>query len=76
MAIVIKAAGGIVNTNPPSVRTVEIIADSEGDITALGSVVADKYGVNVVPYPGSMAYTADMSVVYQLSPSGTWTKVV
>lgn len=76
MAIVIKAHGGLVNTNPPVVQTVDIIADSEGDITALGNVVVDKYGASVVPFPGSMAYTADMSVVYQLSPSGTWTKVV
>ena len=25
--------------------------------------------------PGSMAWTADMSAVYQLSPSKKWTKV-
>lgn len=73
--IVIKADGGIINSHPPTIQTVEILADAEADIKALGSTIEDKYGVTVVPFPGSMAYTADMSVVYQLSPSGVWTKV-
>lgn len=56
-------------------QEVEIIADAESDITALEEIVDDG-DTKVIPLPGSMAYTADMSVVYQLSPSGVWTKVV
>lgn len=53
----------------------EILADKESEIQALEEVVHDGR-LAVIPTPGSMAYTADMSVVYQLSPSGVWTKVV
>ena len=56
-------------------QEVEIIADAESDISALEEIVDDG-DVKVIPLPGSMAYTADMSVVYQLSPSNVWTKVV
>lgn len=56
-------------------QEVEIIADAESDISSLEEIVDDG-DVKVIPTPGSMAYTADMSVVYQLSPSGVWTKVV
>lgn len=55
-------------------QEVEIIADAESDISTLEEIVDDGT-VKVIPLPGSMAYTADMSVVYQLSPSGVWTKV-
>lgn len=56
-------------------QEVEIIADAESDISSLEEIVDDG-DVKVIPTPGSMAYTADMSAVYQLSPSGVWTKVV
>lgn len=56
-------------------QEVEIIADAENDISSLEEIVDDG-DVKVIPTPGSMAYTADMSAVYQLSPSGVWTKVV
>lgn len=56
-------------------QEVEIIADAESDISNLEEIVDDG-DVKVIPTPGSMAYTADMSAVYQLSPSGVWTKVV
>lgn len=56
-------------------QEVEIIADAESDIASLDEIVDDG-DTKVIPTPGSMAYTADLSVIYQLSPSGVWTKVV
>lgn len=53
----------------------EIIADTEADISGLGETVNDD-GNLFIPAAGSIAYTADMSAVYQYSPSGMWTKVV
>lgn len=53
----------------------EILVDTEEEIAAFNKVVTDGR-VKVIPTPGSMAYTADMSAVYQLSPSYIWTKVV
>lgn len=52
----------------------EILADAESDITGLGKIVDDGR-IAVQPAPGSVAYTADMRAVYQLSPSGVWTKM-
>lgn len=79
MAIKIKSptGAGLVGAVGNSVfrQEVEIIADAESDISSLEEIVDDG-DVKVIPTPGSMAYTADMSVVYQLSPSGVWTKVV
>lgn len=43
----------------------EFILDSEEDVKELPI-----YGE-----AGSMAYTADMSIIYQLSPSHVWVKV-
>lgn len=78
MAIKIKSAGvaGIIPPSGNSVyrQEVEILTDTEAEIKALDDVVDD--GDNaVIPTPGSMAYTVDMAVVYQLSPSNKWTKV-
>ena len=53
----------------------EILADAEADITALGETVTDG-SLTLTALPGSGAYTADLSVAYQLSPSGVWTKTV
>ena len=58
-------------------QKVEITADTEGEITALpayGQPVTDVDGMAGIPAKGSLAYTADLSVGYLLSPSGTWTK--
>lgn len=66
---VIGAVGG-----RPFIQKVEILADTAAEISALGKTVTDKYGNTVIPSEGSIAYTADMSVGYQLSPSGVWTK--
>lgn len=52
---------------------VEIIADTEDEIKAIGPTITE-YETAVQPLPGSIAYTADMSAVYLLSPSGAWTK--
>ena len=78
MAIKIKSASGKGITGgmgplPPARQEVEIIADTEAEITALGNVVDDG-SVKVIPTAGSVAYTADLSVSYMLSPSGVWTK--
>ena len=53
----------------------EVLADAESDITALGATVSDGT-MTLTALPGSIAYTADLSVAYQLSPSGVWTKTV
>ena len=79
MAIKIKSSNGagLIPASGNSVyrQEIEILADTEDDIKALDDVVDD--GENsVIPTPGSVAYTADFGVVYQLSPSNTWTKVV
>ena len=58
-------------------QKVEITADTEGEITSLpayGQPVTDVDGMMVVPAKNSVAYTADLSVGYMLSPSGVWTK--
>lgn len=54
-------------------QEVEIIADTEAEITALGETVTVGK-LSVIPMAGSVAYTADLSVGYMLSPSGVWTK--
>lgn len=75
MAIKIKGANsGIVNSNPPHIQEVEILADTEADITSLGEVVTAG-DVSVVPAAGSIAFTADLSAVYIKAPSGAWTKM-
>lgn len=58
----------------PWAQEIVVIADTEAEITALGEVVTAG-DVSVRPLAGSTAYTADMSAVYQLSPSGVWTKI-
>ena len=62
------------NGETPVYCACEILVDAEDEITALGKVVTDGR-VAVLPAPGSIAYTADMSAVYQLSPSNVWTKM-
>lgn len=66
----------------PFFQQVDILCDSEADITAFGGgkghVIAegdDERFLRVKPTPGSTAYTADISVLYQLSPSYVWTKI-
>ncbi len=53
---------------------VEILADTEDEIKAIGETITEGDAL-VSPAPGSIAYTADMSAVYQLSPSKVWTKM-
>lgn len=74
MAIKIFAQEGTLeNSTKPHYDLVNILADAESDITSLGKEVCN--GVTtVLPLPGSLAYTADLSVAYMLSPSGVWTK--
>ena len=59
-------------------QKVEITADTEGEITSLpayGESVTDVDGMTVVPAKGSMAHVAGYKAIYELSPSGLWTKV-
>ena len=75
MAIKIFAQEGVLSNSPdPHYELVNILADAEADITALGAEVCNGK-TTVKPLPGSVAYTADMSAIYQLSPSGVWTKM-
>lgn len=62
-------------------QQVDILCDSEADITAFGSgkghEIAEGAGerdLRVKPTPGSTAYTADGAIGYKLSPSYVWTK--
>ena len=59
-------------------QKVEITADTEGEITSLpayGEPVTDVDGMTVIPAKGSMAHVAGYKAIYELSPSGLWTKV-
>ena len=59
-------------------QKVEITADTEGEITSLpayGQPVTDVDGMTVIPAKGSMAHVAGYKAIYELSPSGLWTKV-
>lgn len=59
-------------------QKVEITADTEGEITALpayGEPVTDVDSMTVIPAKGSMAHVAGYKAIYELSPSGLWTKV-
>lgn len=74
MAINIFAQEGVLqNSTQPHFELVNILADTEGDITALGAEVCNGK-TTVIPLPGSLAYTTDLKVAYMLSPSGVWTK--
>lgn len=77
MAIKIKSATGIGLVGSmggrPWEQEVEIIADTEAEITALGDVI-EQGDLKVKASAGSLAYTADLSAGYMLSPSGVWTK--
>ena len=76
MAIKITSDKGIISAIGGTAfrQTVEIIADTEAEITALGETVTDMYQYEVIPAVGSVAYTADLSAGYMLSPSGVWKK--
>ena len=65
--------GALENSTKPHYELVNILADAESDITNLGNEVCNGK-TTVIPLPGSLAYTADLSVGYMLSPSGVWTK--
>ena len=76
--IVIKSASGAGIVGSVGGRAfrqeVEIIADTEAEITALGETVTAG-DLSVIPTPGSMAHTAGYSAIYELSPSGVWVKM-
>ena len=78
MAIVVKDTEGFgisyVEGEELDEVLLDILADIEAEITALGTEICAGT-CKVKAKPGSMAYTADMSAVYQMSPSGKWTKI-
>lgn len=57
----------LVNKRYVSRDVFEFVMDSESDL-------GDLPGINDI-LPGSVAYTADLSKIYVLSPSDTWTEV-
>lgn len=52
----------------------EILSDSEAEIISLGQVVNDGE-LELMPEAGSIAYTANLSAIYQMSPGGKWMKI-
>jgi len=60
-------------TGLPCGEAVEILADTEADIQALGDEINDGYQT-VKAAAGSTAYTADLAVIYQKAPSAGWVK--
>ena len=76
MAIKISIQDGqrVRKSDYPVAALVDIIADTVADISALTDTVTDG-SLKIKAEPGSMAWTADMSAVYQLSPSKKWTKI-
>lgn len=61
------------HTGLPCGEVLEILVDSEEDIKTFGDTISDNYA-SAKAAPGSLAYTADMSVIYQKAPSGKWVK--
>ena len=79
MAIYVKAADGgeltYIAGGEPDMEELDILADTEAEITALGTEIVIGGCCSVKAKPGSMAHTAGYGVIYELSPSGVWTKV-
>ncbi len=71
----IRSANGgkLEKRSTPYEEVVEILADTESEITALGEVVTVD-GVSVIPKPWSIARVAGFGTVYEMSPSGKWVK--
>lgn len=78
MAIYVKTSDGegisYVAGGEPEEIELDILADTEAEITSLGTEVVIGGCCTVKAKPKSVAYTADLKVGYLLSPSGTWTK--
>lgn len=79
MAIYVKTSNGegisyLAGAEPEEIE-LDILADTEEEITALGTEISIGGCCNVKAKPGSMAHTAGYGVIYELSPSGMWTKV-
>lgn len=79
MAIVVHAADGselsYVSGGEPEAEELDILADTEDEILALGTEITVGGCCTVRAKPGSMAHTAGYGAIYELSPSGVWTKV-
>ncbi len=79
MAIKFTSEKGIIGGKNLSAQEqfIDIVGDTAEDIAnlpAYGEAVTDMTGLSVIPAKLSLAYTADLSVGYMLSPSGVWTK--
>ncbi len=79
MAIFVKAADGseisYIAGAEPEMEELDILADTEEEITALGAEIIIGGCCTVRAKPGSMAHTAGYGAIYELSPSGAWVKV-
>lgn len=78
MAIYVKTSDGksisyLAGAEPEEIE-LYILADTEEEITALGTEITVAGCCRVIAKPNSLAYTPDLSVGYMLSPSGVWTK--
>ena len=79
MAIYVKTSDGegisYVAGGEPEEIELDILADTEAEITSLGTEIVIGGCCTVKAKPGSMAHTAGYGVIYELSPSGVWMKV-
>lgn len=76
MAVIVRIIGNcdIVGGKTPE-QEVDILADEETEISALGSVMTQGSQTFKVK-PGSIAHTAGFGALYEMSPSGVWTKIL
>ena len=79
MAICVKTSDGdcisYIDGATPDEIELDILADTEDEITALGTNIAICGRCLAKAKPGSMAHTAGYGVIYELSPSGKWVKL-
>lgn len=79
MAIHVVAADGselsYINGAAPEEEELDILADTEDEILALGTEITIHGCCKVIAKPRSLAHTAGYGAIYELSPSGRWVKV-
>jgi hypothetical protein len=79
MAIYVKTSNGDCVSYrtgaEPETLELDILADTEEEIKALGVEIVIGGCCGVKAKPGSTAHTAGYGAIYELSPSGVWTKM-
>lgn len=78
MAIYVTTSEGkgisyVAGAEPEEIE-LDILADTEDEILALGTEITVAGCCSVKAKPKSLAHTAGYGVIYELSPSGVWTK--